>query len=126
GDTPLAERRATALTLDASLLSDVLGEAMEVVDLLDPDAVASVEADVGRFTYPGRGAEGLFELIRRIGPLSGEHMRARIAPAEEVGEDHAAALARWREELLAQRRIFPVRIAGEASWAVLEDDARLR
>src|SRR5699024_1969262 len=62
GDTPLAERRATALTLDASLLSDVLGEAMEVADLLDPDAVASVEAEVGRFTYPVRGAEGLFEL----------------------------------------------------------------
>src|SRR5690625_572861 len=126
GDTPLAERRATALTLDASLLSDVLGEAMEVADLLDPDAVASVEAEVGRFTYPVRGAEGLFELIRRIGPLSAEQMRARVAPAEEGGEDPADAAARWREELLAQRRIFPVRIAGEESWAVIEDAARLR
>ena len=126
GDTPLAERRATALTLDASLLSDVLGEAMEVADLLDPDAVASVEAEVGRFTYPVRDAEGLFELIRRIGPLSDEPMRARAAPAKELGEDPAGAVARWREELLAQRRIFPVRIAGEAAWAVLEDAARLR
>ena len=126
GDTPVAERRATAMPLDACLISDVLGEAMEVADLLDPDAVASVEAEVGRFTYPVRGAEGLFELIRRIGPLSAEQMRARVAPAEEGGEDPADAAARWREELLAQRRIFPVRIAGEESWAVIEDAARLR
>ncbi len=116
GDSPLAERRAAALTLDAALLSDVLGEPMALADLLDPDALAAVEAEVGRFTYPVQSAEGLFELIRRIGPLTDSQMSVR-------SEGDVPA---WREQLLHARRIFQTRVAGAPVWAVVEDAANLR
>src|SRR5919199_1774669 len=41
-DTPPAERRAQALSLDRDLLRELLGQE-ELRDLLDPDAVADVE-----------------------------------------------------------------------------------
>ena len=42
GDTPLAERRAGALTLDRDLLRELLGQE-ELRELLDPDALADLE-----------------------------------------------------------------------------------
>src|SRR4029450_11465976 len=42
GDAPLAERRAQALAIDQSQLRELLGEA-ELRELLDPDAIATVE-----------------------------------------------------------------------------------
>ena len=42
GDTPPAERRAQALSLDRELLRELLGSD-ELRELLDPDALAEVE-----------------------------------------------------------------------------------
>ena len=47
GDAPLAERRAQALSLDSALLAELLGPA-ELRELLDPDVVAEVEAELQR------------------------------------------------------------------------------
>src|SRR6201992_1217137 len=47
GDAPLAERRAAALSLDSALLAELLGQA-ELRELIDPDALAQVEAEVSR------------------------------------------------------------------------------
>ena len=43
GDTPNAERRAAALSLDRELLRELLGQE-ELRELIDPDALAEVEA----------------------------------------------------------------------------------
>ena len=43
GDSPLAERRAAALTLDQGLLAELLGRA-ELRELLDPDVLAEARA----------------------------------------------------------------------------------
>ena len=50
GDSPLAERRAAALTVDPALLAELLGTAdgLSLRDLLDPKALADVEADLQR------------------------------------------------------------------------------
>src|SRR6202035_4590964 len=40
GDSPLAERRAAALSLDATLLAELLGR-VELRELLDPEVVAA-------------------------------------------------------------------------------------
>src|SRR5690625_501696 len=56
-DTPLAERRAAALTLDADLIADLLGEGADVADLLDAGALASVEAEVSLRTDAYRRSE---------------------------------------------------------------------
>src|SRR6202042_797075 len=45
GDTPNAERRAAALSLDRDLLRELLGQE-ELRDLIDPDALAQIEDDL--------------------------------------------------------------------------------
>ena len=57
GDAPLAERRAAALTLDPTLLAELLGQGGEsqLADLLDPEAVVRTEAELER---PGARTAG--------------------------------------------------------------------
>ncbi|MGN6780848.1 MAG: ATP-dependent helicase [Marmoricola sp.] len=121
GDSPLAERRAAALTLDQGLLAELLGRA-ELRELLDPDVLAEVEAELQRLPHPGaedrraRDAEGLVDLLRLLGPMDTEELQARsrvpVGPAVEA--------------LVGARRIVAVRVAGVERWAVVEDVARLR
>ncbi|MFL6107667.1 MAG: ATP-dependent helicase, partial [Marmoricola sp.] len=117
GDSPIAERRAAALTLDQGLLAELLGRA-ELRELLDPDVLAEVEAELQRTAEDrrARDAEGLIDVIRLIGPLSTEEL------SERSKVDVADALA-----LLSRaRRVVEARVAGEARWAVVEDVGRLR
>ena len=117
GDAPLAERRAAALALDRDLLRDLLG-AEELRELIDPDALAQLEAELQRLV-PGRHArrtEDLWDLLRRLGPLD----RSEIA-ARSSGD--AAA---WTDGLLEQRRIIEVSVAGRSQLAAAEDAGRLR
>uniref|UniRef100_UPI00289C04E8 DEAD/DEAH box helicase n=1 Tax=Actinomyces sp. TaxID=29317 RepID=UPI00289C04E8 len=69
-DQPLAERRASLLSLDTALLADLLGE-VDIASLLDPDVAAQLAAELQR-TAPGRrarGVEGVADLLRELGPL---------------------------------------------------------
>jgi ATP-dependent Lhr-like helicase len=117
GDSPLAERRAAALTLDQGLLAELLGRA-ELRELLDPEALAEVEAELQRLVEDrrARDAEGLADLLRLLGPLDTAEVAARATFAVE---DALATLA-------AARRVVALRVAGEERWAVVEDVARLR
>lgn len=114
-DAPLAERRAAALSLDSTLLAELLGsEAMR--ELLDPDVLAEVEAELQRLA-PGRharDAEGAADLLRFLGDLSTAEA-ARRGVREE-----------WLIELEAARRAIRVRIAGEDRWLAIEDAGRIR
>ncbi|MCW2857941.1 MAG: dependent helicase, Lhr family [Marmoricola sp.] len=117
GDSPIAERRAAALTLDQGLLAELLGRA-ELRELLDPEVLAEVEAELQRTAEDrrARDAEGLIDVIRMIGPLSTSEL------VERCTSDVAEAVALLGEA----RRIVEVRIAGDERWAVVEDVARLR
>ncbi len=119
-DTPLAERRAAALTLDAGLIADLLGEGADVADLLDAGALASVEAEVSLRTdaYRATSADQLADLVRRLGPITTSGLAERAADA--------APVPAWLEQLAAARRVVSVRVAREDRWAVVEDAARLR
>ncbi|WP_159548885.1 ATP-dependent helicase [Citricoccus sp. K5] len=123
GDSPLAERRAAALSLDPGLLNELLGRA-ELRDLLDPDVMATVEADLQRLSPDRRvkGAEGLADLLRLLGPLTAEGAAARLRPAEETDEDETSLL----DQLVTANRALRVRINGETRYAAVEDAARLR
>ena len=55
GDTPNAERRAAALSLDRELLRELLGQE-ELRDLIDPAALEDVEADLQRTSERMRSA----------------------------------------------------------------------
>ncbi len=119
GDSPLAERRAQALTLDASLLAELLGRA-ELRELLDPAVLEQTEAELQRLA-PDRRArddEGVADLLRMLGPLTADEVRARHVDPEHV--DSALAT------LASTRRVIDVRVAGQQRWAGVEDAARLR
>jgi len=119
GDSPLAERRAQALTLDSSLLAELLGRT-ELRDLLDAEVLLRTEAELQRLSpeRQARDAEGVADLLRLVGPLS----TAEVAERCTEPDDAAAHLA----ELEAARRVVAVRVAGEDRWAAVEDAGRLR
>nr|WP_226921575.1 ATP-dependent helicase [Georgenia subflava] len=120
-DAPLAERRAAALSLDSALLAELVGSDLgDLADLLDPEAVAEVAAAVGLRTENAqvRDAEGLVDLVRRLGPVTTAELADRAVSPELVPG--------WLDQLVAQRRVLPVRVAGVEQWAVTEDAARLR
>lgn len=85
-DAPLAERRAAALSLDPSLLAQLLGQE-ELRELLDAQIIERTEAQLQRLSPDRRlrGAEGLADLLRLLGPLSPEEAAARLRPEETAG-----------------------------------------
>ncbi|WP_249009305.1 DEAD/DEAH box helicase [Conexibacter sp. DBS9H8] len=114
GDTPNAERRAAALSLDRDLLRELLGQE-ELRDLLDPDALTRVEADLQFLSEPRRvtGTDACHDMLRSLGDLSAGEVAARCAP----DVDAAALLA----SLEAQRRAVRVRVGGEPRWIAAAD-----
>jgi ATP-dependent helicase Lhr and Lhr-like helicase len=119
GDAPLAERRAQALSLDPALLAELLGQD-GLRELLDPAVVGETERDLQHLSEARRcrDAEGVFDLLRTAGPLTGEEVAERCVVA--------GAAADWLGELSAARRIIQVRIARRPMWAAIEDAGRLR
>jgi len=115
GDSPLAERRAAALSLDSRLLAELLGRA-ELRELLDADVLTELERELQWLADDRRvkDAEGVADLLRVLGPLTDQELAERGAePA-------------WATELESARRAIRVRIAGAAHWAAIEDAGRLR
>lgn len=113
GDAPLAERKAQALTLDRNLLRELLGQE-DLRELLDPSALDEVEAELQGRARKVRRADGLHDLLRRVGDLTEAEL------GERAEADPAALLA----ELAG--RAARVRIAGEDRWVAVEDVARYR
>jgi ATP-dependent helicase Lhr and Lhr-like helicase len=104
-DTPAAERRAQALSLDRDLLRELLGQE-ELRELIDAGALADVEAQL-------RGAprtpDDLHDLLLRRGDLrSGEYDLSLAEP------------------LLGERRAIQVRVAGAERLIAAEDAGRYR
>ncbi|KUL57082.1 ATP-dependent helicase [Streptomyces sp. NRRL S-1521] len=115
GDSPLAERRAAALSLDSHLLAELLGQA-ELRELLDADVLAELEQELQWRTEDRRikDSEGVADLLRLLGPLTTAELVERGAEPE------------WAQELASARRAIRVRIAGADHWAAIEDAGRLR
>ncbi|MGW9326827.1 ATP-dependent helicase [Streptomyces koyangensis] len=115
GDSPLAERRAAALSLDSRLLSELLGQA-EMRELLDAEVLAELEQELQWRTEDRRikDAEGVADALRVLGPLTSAELAER-------GADPA-----WARELAGARRVIEVRIASVEHWAAIEDAGRLR
>jgi ATP-dependent Lhr-like helicase len=109
GDAPRAEQRAAALALDRDLLRELLG-AEELRELIDPDALASVEEDLQllRPTSHAADADQLHDVLRSLGDLSDAELQARVVP----GLDAQQLVAR----LVSERRAVKVRLAGEQRW----------
>jgi ATP-dependent helicase Lhr and Lhr-like helicase len=114
GDTPNAERRAAALALDRDLLRELLGQE-ELRELIDPEALEEVEAQLQHRTEAGRAGDrdALQQLLRNLGDLTAEECEGRVA------EGYSAAS--MLEKLVAERRVAKVRVAGEERYIAAED-----
>src|SRR5213075_3461000 len=104
-DTPPAERRAQALSLDRDLLRELLGQE-ELRELIDRDALAEVEHSL---RPSPRDPDHLHDLLR---------LRGDLRPGE-FDEAHAAILE-------AERRAIRVRVGGDERLIAAEDAGRYR
>ena len=104
-DTPPAERRAQALSLDRELLRELMG-IEELRELLDADAIADVE---GSLRPSPRNADELHDLLRRTGHLRDGELDAGFA-----------------ETLLRERRAIRVRLGGDEVLLAAEDAGMYR
>ena len=86
GDSPLAERRAAALSVDPALLGELLGT-VELRELLDPDVIVQFEREAQRLdpSRRARGVEGVADLLRILGPLDAAEVAARLEPSLHPG-----------------------------------------
>jgi len=114
GDTPNAERRAAALALDRDLLRELLGQE-ELRELIDPEALEEVEAQLQHRTEAGKAGDrdALQQLLRNLGDLT-------LAECEERVEEGYSAKS-MLEKLVAERRVAKVRVAGEERYIAAED-----
>ena len=119
GDTPNAERRAAALALDRDLLRELLGQE-ELRELIDPAALAEVEESLQQLHEAARAKDrdALQQVLRRLGDLSLDECRVRIA------EGYSAES--MLEKLISERRAAVVRISGEERYIAAEDAGMYR
>ncbi len=109
GDTPNAERRAAALSLDRDLLRELLGQE-ELRDLIDPGALAAVEDDLQFLSEVRRATtrDQLHDVLRVVGDLTTVEASVRVVG----GLDVEAML----DDLVRERRAVRVRVGGEQRW----------
>ncbi len=118
GDAPLAERRAQALSIDQSRLEELLGD-VDLRELLDSTALDEVEARLQSLDpeYRARHADGVHDLLLKLGDLTEPELGARSENAE---------VAATITELLNSRRAVRVRIAGDSRFIPVEYASRYR
>lgn len=118
-DAPVAERRAEALTLDRTLLADLLGEPA-FRELLDADAIASVEADLQHLSAERmvRSLDAMSDLLTDVGPLSLEDATLRTHETTDA--------LPWLDELTRSNRAALLDVNGVEQYVAVEDLARLR
>jgi ATP-dependent Lhr-like helicase len=109
GDTPNAERRAAALSLDRDLLRELLGQE-ELRDLIDPGALAEVEDDLQFLSDRRRAAtrDALHDVLRALGDLTTAEAQARAHGGTDA--------KRMLDDLRGEHRAVTVRLAGEERW----------
>jgi len=118
GDAPLAERRAQALSIDQDQLRELMGDA-DLRELLDLGAIEETEEQLQYLieTYKARSADGVHDLLLRLGDLRRDELLARCASPE---------VALTVERLRKAMRVLEVSVAGEKRLIAVEDAGRYR
>jgi ATP-dependent Lhr-like helicase len=118
GDAPLAERRAQALSIDQSQLEELLGST-DFRELLDPTALDELEATLQALDpdYQARHADGLHDLLLKLGDLSESEIAARTVDA---------TVASSVQQLVNLRRAVQIRVSGETRFIPVEYAGRYR
>ena len=124
-DMPKAERDAAMLAIDSDLLEQMVGQ-VDMADLLDQETVDQVTADLQRLSprTRARGAEGLADLLRTLGPMDPAGIRRRMRGQEDEPVTPAQVRA-MLEELRTQSRVVPVRLGARDCWVWAGQAGRL-
>ena len=124
GDSPLAERRAAALSLDSVLLAELLGR-VELRELLDPQVIASTTRQLQHLSEDrlARDAEGVADLLRVLGPMTEAEIAERCTTIP-LGRE--VPVGGWLDGLLATKRALTVSYADRTWWTAVEDIGLLR
>jgi len=114
GDTPNAERRAAALSLDRDLLRELLGQE-ELRELIDAAALARVEDDLQHRSEMTRatGRDALHDVLRHVGDLNREEVSQRVFDGIDAGP--------LLEELQRERRAIRLRVGGEERFLAADE-----
>ncbi len=109
GDTPNAERRAAALSLDRELLRELLGQE-ELRDLIDPGALAQVEDDLQFLSAIRRATsrDSLHDVLRSVGDLTAAEARCAWSTVSMP--------RRCSRSCSASGAPMVIRLAGEERW----------
>jgi ATP-dependent helicase Lhr and Lhr-like helicase len=114
GDTPNAERKAAALSLDRGLLRELLGSE-ELRELIDPQALEQLEEDLQRRSARTQvaGADELHDVLRQLGDLSAAELALRVFDGVDAAE--------LVDSLVRDRRVIAIRIAGEERFLAADE-----
>ncbi|NUT31883.1 MAG: ATP-dependent helicase [Hamadaea sp.] len=112
-DVPLAERRAAALSLDPTLLAELLGR-VELRELLDPAVIEAVAQRLRWADRQLRDGEDVVEALRQLGELTPDELAALGAQRE------------WLDPLERANRVVAVRVGGAPCFILAEDAGRYR
>ncbi len=116
-DSPLAERKAQALTIDRNLLNELLGQA-ELRELIDVRILLDLEAELQCLDEDRRATDAneLHDLLRRVGDLTTEEIQLRCIDDPEP----------WLLQLERERRAILIAVGDEKRWIVAEEAALYR
>jgi ATP-dependent Lhr-like helicase len=118
GDAPLAERRAQALSIDQLQLQELLGDA-DYRELLDSSVLQEVENQLQLIgpEYAARHADGIHDLLLRLGDLKAEELRLRCESEQVFGQV---------ETLVQSRRVLLLEVAGQPRYVAVEHAPQYR
>ena len=109
-DTPRAEQRAALLSIDRSLLGEVMGE--EAGDDLTLDAIRQIVAERGGYAprRRARSVDELAHLLDRAGDLTEDELGARVAREDEGLRGDPF------NELVSSRRAVMIPFGADREW----------
>ncbi len=112
GDAPAAERKAQALSLDRSLLRELLGTE-DLREFLVPEALAGVEFELQYLAEDrrARDASELHDVLRRLGAL----------PITELAKRASESVEPWIEQLRQSGRACEITLGDELRLMACED-----
>lgn len=117
GDAPAAERRAQVLSLDRSLLRELLGSE-DLREFLVPETLGQVESELQYLANDrrARDASELHDVLRRLGALPSPALALRSTQAPEE----------WIEQLTQSGRACEILLGGRPHIMACEDAGRYR
>lgn len=115
-DKPKSAQQAALLSLDTSLLVELLGGA-NLADLIDEEVLNKLVCELQHLDpcITSRGPEALERLLRELGPLTTQEMVARLS------NSHLAEVELWLKELMDDEKVFEVALGSCRLWAQVHD-----